>query len=422
MANVTPNSPVEPQTLDPDELKTAFNQSSGAYKVWIDREQPETGRGIGVAVVDTGIDGQHPDFRTSTTDPTSRVVASAIVNPYATGAGDGYGHGTHVAGLIAGDSGKRPAGDPLSGAYAGTAPDAHLVNVKVADDDGNATVLDVIHGLQFVVDHKDAYNIRVVNLSLRSTTEQSYRTDPLDAAVEQAWFRGIVVVAAAGNDGAGPGMLGHAPANDPFIITVGGVDDRATKNIKDDVTATWSSRGVTQDGFAKPEIMAPGTRLHSALAAGSRFAELCPACVQDGAYIRASGSSMSAGVVSGIAALVIERHPEWTPDQVKHALMEGRIMRSGEAEVAAQKAVLADGTRANRGVIPNELIDPRTGSIDFTRATWSRATWSEAIDPLRATWSRATWSCADCWSTSDIRVQALRATWSRATWSARLGD
>src|SRR6185503_1392804 len=129
-------------------------------------------------------------------DSTSRVVATATTNPYATSDNDSYGHGTHVAGIIAGNGGNRPSSDPLDGDYVGVAPDANLISVKVADEKGDATVLDAIYGLQFVVDYKSTYNIRVVNLSLESSDPQSYKTDPLDAAAEAAWFNGIVVVAA----------------------------------------------------------------------------------------------------------------------------------------------------------------------------------------------------------------------------------
>ena len=143
----------------------------------------------------------------------------------ATTAGDGFGHGTHVAGIIAGNSLNRPAGDPLRGKYIGVAPDANLIAVKASDEAGNSTILDVINGIQFVVDHKAEFNIRVLNLSLSSDTPQSYKTDPLDAAVEYAWQKGIVVVAASGNRGAVPDAVKYSPGNDPFVISVGGVDE-----------------------------------------------------------------------------------------------------------------------------------------------------------------------------------------------------
>ena len=158
-----------------------------------------TGAGVGVAVIDTGIDGGLVDF--SDAQGTSRVIASVVTSPDATTANDEFGHGTHVAGIIAGDGTRRPAGDPLAGRYVGVAPDANLIAIKASDDAGHGTILDAIYGLQFAVDHKADYNIRVINLSVSSTIAESYRTDPLDAAVEAAYFNGILVVAAAGNNG-----------------------------------------------------------------------------------------------------------------------------------------------------------------------------------------------------------------------------
>ena len=155
---------------------------------------------------------------------------------------------------------------PKKNRFMGVAPKANLVSIKVSDDDGNATVLDVIAGIQFAVDHKAEYNIRVLNLSLESTATESYKTDPLDAAVEAAWFKGIFVVVAAGNRGPGGDAVHHAPGNDPYVVTVGAVDDNGTKEISDDEPTSWSSRGTTQDGFTKPDIYAPGAKIVSNLA------------------------------------------------------------------------------------------------------------------------------------------------------------
>ncbi|MEK6326132.1 MAG: S8 family peptidase [Actinomycetota bacterium] len=443
------NAAVEQEgTVNPSALATAYNQSIRSQKAWA---AGHTGDGIGVAVVDTGIDGGLPDFRVSQTDPTSRVVASAVVNPAATRVGDSFGHGTHVAGLIAGNGTNRPAGDPLYGKYAGAAPDADLIDVKVADEDGNATVMDVIDGLQFVVDHKSKYNIRVVNLSLKSTEPESYRTDPLDAAVEAAWNSGIVVVVAAGNMGSAPDAVSYAPANDPYVITVGGVDDMGTKDVDDDALESWSSRGTTQDGFAKPDIVAPGARMVSTIPAGSVYTQLCPSCVTDGEYFRVGGTSMAAAVVSGEAALLVGADPTLTPNQVKaqivrrtravesakptdNLLVDGtgtpvavdadQFLELESAEAAVDKALNNDVTKKfNTGLTPNLLLDPVTGQIDYTRASWSRASWSDATDTLRASWSRASWSRASwsraSWSaTQQSCADFERASWSRASWSS----
>jgi serine protease AprX len=413
------NATVKSQTLvnfDPNKMATAFNQSVTASNLW----NQATGKGVGVAVIDTGVAGDLPDFRTSSTDSTSRVVASVVTNPNATTAGDTYGHGTHVAGLVAGDSGYRSSTDALRGKYAGSAPDANLISIKASDDDGRATVLDVIYGLQFAVEHKSDYNIRVVNLSLESTQAESYATDPLDAAVESAWFNGIVVVAAAGNRGTASDAVNYAPGNDPYAIAVGGVDDQGTKDTNDDLMADWSSRGTTQDGFAKPDFYAPGAHIVSNLSPNSAFASLCPTCLTaNNEYIRAGGTSMAAPIVSGVVADILQKRPNWTPDQVKGAILHTlKPLPSGGSEINALNAYNASGDKlySNQNLSPNGLVDPGTGTIDYTRASWSRASWSDAADPLRASWSRASWSC-NCSLTSNGSVDPSRASWSRASWS-----
>jgi serine protease AprX len=322
-----------------------------------------------------------------------------------------------VAGILAGNGGNRPGNDPLRGKYAGAAPDANLISVKISDDDGNATVLDAIYGIQFAVDHKAAYNIRVINLSVESEQAQSYLVDPLDAAAEAAWFNGIVVVAAAGNRGNTPGAVGYAPGNDPYVITVGGVDDQGTKDVKDDVAADWSSRGVTQDGFSKPEIYAPGAHIVATLAPGSAFERQCPSCIVSRDYIQAGGTSLAAPIVAGAVAAILERRPTWTPDMVKGALLNTKRTVEGGREIEANNAYKADANKlkANQGLTPNTLVDSATGAIDYTRATWRVADWDSASELLTAAWSRATWRCT-CSVTTTGDVDPTRATWRRATW------
>src|SRR5947209_6681406 len=164
------------QGVSGDQLQSTYDQTLGVTPLW---KFGVTGTGVGVAVIDTGIDGSLPDFAAN---GHSRVIVSAIDNPQATNADDGYGHGTDVAGIIAGNGNNRVGSDPLHGQYVGVAPNANLVSIKVADETGATTVLDVIYGLQFAVEHQAQYNIRVLNLSLDSATPQSYKTDPLDAA------------------------------------------------------------------------------------------------------------------------------------------------------------------------------------------------------------------------------------------------
>jgi serine protease AprX len=408
-----------PQTISTSNLVTKFPDTTHATAIWNKPGGGFTGKGVGVAVIDTGIAGDLVDF--SSSNGASRVVESAVTNPDATTANDLYGHGTHVAGIIAGNSNARPAGDPLRGDYIGVAPDANLISIKASDEDGQSTVLDVIYGLQFAVDHEADFNIRVVNLSLDSTTAQSYKTDPLDAAAEAAWFNGIVVVAAAGNRGDDADAVSYAPANDPYVITVGATDENNTSGAADDTIADWSSRGVTQDGFAKPDISAPGAHIVSDLAPRSVFATLCPTCLLGGGqYIRAGGTSMAAPMVAGGVADILQGHPSWTPDQVKAALKQGAntLAGTGVKTLEVNKANDANPTTpANQGLTPNALIDPATGQIDYTRSSWSRSSWSEAADLLRSSWSRSSWSRSSWSSTDSGGAEVARSSWSRSSWS-----
>jgi serine protease AprX len=401
--------------IDSSLIQTSYPESVQAPRAW----SAATGKGVGVAVVDTGIAGTLPDFRTSDSNSTSRVVATVATNPYAISDNDSYGHGTHVAGIIAGNSNARPAGDSLKGDYVGVAPDANLISVKVADEKGDATLLDVIYGLQFVVDNKSTYNIRVVNLSLESTDAQSYKTDPLDAAAEAAWFNGIVVVAAAGNRGTAGDAVDYAPGNDPYVISVGGVDDLGTKNTIDDTLADWSSRGTTQDGFAKPEVLAPGAHIVSNLAPNSAFTAMCPSCIVDGQYIRAGGTSMAAPMVAGAIADMLQARPGLTPDQVKATVLAtGRnVQASTLDEVSANGLVFGNvpTTNPNAGLTPSTLIDKKSGNIDYTRSSWSRSSWSRS-SWSRSSWSRSSWSC-NCSKTSSGTIDPTRSSWSRSSWS-----
>jgi serine protease AprX len=417
---VTRNAKTKPQGVSLSRIQSAYPASVDAPQLW-NYDTNVTGKGVGVAVIDTGIAGQMPDFR-SPGSSSSRVIASAVTNPDARTAGDAYGHGTHVAGIIAGNGWARSYTDPLRGKYVGIAPDANLISVKVSDDTGEATVLDVIYGLQFVVDNKAAYNIRVVNLSLESTSIGSYKTDPLDAAVESAWFKGIVVVTAAGNRGSSENAVSRAPGNDPYVITVGAYDDQASNADGDDSRPSWSSRGITADGFAKPDIHAPGSGIVSTLAPGSQFAAMCPTCIVDGQMIRAGGTSMAAPMISGTVALLLQYFPQLKPDQVKGMLTRNaRLINNRYPAVEAYKTLEAAyyGRTApgNQGLTPNNIVDASTGDIDYTRSSWSRSSWSNANDGLTADFARSSWSRSSWSSTDSADMDVTRSSWSRSSWS-----
>jgi serine protease AprX len=402
---------VEPSVLNYDNsLAQPMIHAIRADRAWF----RTTGRGVGVAVLDSGIAGDIPDFQTPGWNG-SRVIASAVTNPCATDATDEYGHGTHVAGLIAGNSLLYPSRDKLYGRYMGVAPRANLISVKVSDDDGNTTVLDVIAGIQFAVDNKAQYGIRVINLSLSSAVAESYKTDPLDAAVEQAWNSGILVVAAAGNEALTNDGVTFSPANDPWALTVGALDDRGTFSRLDDILAPWSSHGLTQDGVVKPDVLAPGGGLVSALAPESDFAHQCPTCVVDGRYFKAGGTSMAAAVVSGAAALLLEEHPTWSPARVKGALRATLVDVPGAGGVIDIYAALDSNSTWSTNLAPNTVIDPSTGLIDWTRASFRRASFRDAGGTnLSASWTRASFRC-DCGFTASGDVDPTRVSFRRVS-------
>ncbi len=423
------NNRVHNQGVDGGRLATTFPLSVGADRLWA---RGITGKGVGVAVIDSGVSGGAADFTRG--DGTTRIAANVLANPGATRAGDDVGHGTHVAGIIAGNSLNRDPSDPNYGLYEGIAPEADLITIKTADDEGNSTVLDVIDGLQFVVDHRDDLHIGVVNLSLTSDTPSSYLDDPLDAAVEFAWHSGIVVVTAAGNRGNAADAVQYAPANDPYVVTVGGVDQNGTSAPADDTVADWSSHGTTLDGLAKPDVLAPGAHITSTLAPGGLFAQLCPQCLVGDGYFTMSGTSMAAPVVSGAAALVLQARPDYNPDQVKQVLdASARPTAAATGELAADLAVdLNPGKGANQGNVPNVAVAEAlvAAGIDPTRATWTRASWTRAswtraswtrASWTRATWTdaewaRATWTCAGC-DAGGTQTESTRAQFTRSVWT-----
>jgi serine protease AprX len=288
------------------------------------------------------------------------------------GVRDENGHGTYIAGII-GASGK---------GYTGMAPESRMLSLRVSGSDGKALASDVVSALQWVVDHKDEHNIRVVNISLTSTIPDSYKQDPLDAAVEQAWMHGVVVVVSAGNYGSEAYSVDHAPANDPYVITVGGFDDRGTTESSDDAIADWSSHGVTVDGYTKPEILAPGFGITSTLAKHSEFARDHESSIVDKHYITLDGTSASAAVVSGAAALLLSDEPDLSPNEVKYRLMHTGNSVSGSAapSVNAGAAVTSDiAGEANLDAELNELIDPFTGEIMYDSVLWRSVLWRSVL-------------------------------------------
>lgn len=307
--------------LSPDrKVSRQLNYTTAAVNAGIAWKYGWTGNGVAIAIVDSGISSSGDLLGAK--KGASRVVYAEAFGGLS-GTLDSYGHGTHVAGIAAGDvSASR-------GRMSGVAPGADLINLRVLDGNGAGTDSAVISAMARVIELRNKYNIRVVNLSLGRPVFETYRLDPLCRAVEAAWKAGIVVVAAAGNGGRENtfGIQGYgtvlSPGNDPYVITVGAMKSMDTLSRGDDQIATYSAKGPTAiDHIAKPDLVAPGNRVVSTIGAGSHtLATLYPQNVVEGGYLRLSGTSMAAPVVSGAAALLLEQDPKLTPDQVKARLM-----------------------------------------------------------------------------------------------------
>ncbi|HME31892.1 MAG TPA: S8 family peptidase [Terriglobales bacterium] len=293
------------------------------------------GRGIGVAVIDSGII-DIPDLKKY-----SVVYSQNFVGNGSGSATDQYGHGTHVAGIIAG-TGNKSKGPNYSYTFQGIADNVSLINLRVLDQNGQGTDSQVIAAIQTAISLKSTYNIRVINLSLGRPVYESYTLDPICQAVEEAWKAGIVVVVAAGNEGRdnsantnGYGTI-TAPGNDPFVITVGAMNTKGTPSRADDVIASYSSKGPTlYDHLVKPDLVAPGNRIISLYTASLTLPKNYPgneipyslyqvngSTNASPTYYRLSGTSMAAPMVSGTVALMLQQTSALTPDQVKARLMK----------------------------------------------------------------------------------------------------
>jgi serine protease AprX len=306
------------------------------------------GQGIGVAVIDSGIT-PHAALK-------GKIVANVSMLANDPSALDEYGHGTHVAGIIAGGRTSTTSLYP-----SGIAPGVQLINVRVLGPDGSGFTSDVIAGIDWAVENRSRYNIRVINLSLGHPVMEPAATDPLCEAVRRAVMAGIVVVAAAGNAGqtdAGVRILGGvtSPGNSPYAITVGSLDTKGTNSRSDDTVAPYSSRGPAKFDFTvKPDLVAPGSRVVSLEANGSYLPTTYPllhrAGVGNNAYMHLSGTSMSAPVVSAAVALLLQGAPGLTTPHVKMALqagatpMEDGLMAAGAGslDIWASRQIAAKG-------------------------------------------------------------------------------
>jgi serine protease AprX len=288
-----------------------------------------TGAGIGVAVIDSGIASSHDDLGASATSKLGQRVAKFVdFVDNQTAKYDDWGHGTHVAGIIAG------SGYDSYGERAGIAPEATIISLKALDAEGKGRISHIIAALDWILTNRAQYNIRVVNMSLGAGVFESYNTDPLTLAAKRAVDAGIVVVAAAGNYGKAKdgttqyGAIG-APGNAPWVLTVGASSTEGTVDRRDDKIAGYSSRGPTMIDFAaKPDLVAPGTGTVSLATPNSLFYLTKASFLVPGKrpgllfqpYLTLSGTSMAAPVVAGTVALMLEANPNLTPNMVKAIL------------------------------------------------------------------------------------------------------
>ena len=456
VAEVTEDAPLRlyASSFDPStDVGSASNtaRAIGADRYW---QAGYTGQGVDVALIDSGVvpvDGLTapgkvilgPDLSYESQNPNTAHL-------------DSFGHGTHVAGLIAGrdDAAGAPYTDPSH--FTGMAPDARIVSIKVADAHGLADVSQVIAAIDWVAQHRDdGVHIRVLNLSFGTDSTQPWRYDPLAYAAEAAWRLGIVVVVAAGNNGTSTQTLTD-PAYDPNLLAVGAADTQGTVSSGDDTVASFSSTGVRRH----PDLVAPGTHLVSLRDPGS-FVDgtFSSTGAVTSRFFRGSGTSQAAAVTSGAAALVLSQHPELTPDQVKELLthsaqrldrqpetrqgageldlgvaFDTRPQRAHTSEDAARGTGTLEGSRGSYHVVADGVTlsgeqdifghnwdsaamaaAEATGSTwsggDWNGSTWSGSTWSGS------TWSGSTWS-GSTWSGSTWSGSTWSgSTWSGSTWS-----
>jgi serine protease AprX len=391
-----------------------------------------SGRGVGVAVLDSGV-AANPDLANRVVASVDVVAGTGLTS--AVPLGDAGGHGTHLAGIIAGD------GTASHGLYPGIAPRASIVSVRVIDAQGTTSLSRVLAGMQWILNNRAAYNIRVLNISFGAPAQSGYQGDLLAAAAETLNFAGVLVIVAAGNGGGLAGTI-ISPATDPYVLTVGAIDDHGSNNRSDYTVPSWSSRGPTPfDGLAKPDVVAPGSQVVSLRVPGSTLDTLLPGhrVIADGdlvaRHFRLSGSSVAAAIAVGTAALVIERYPAITTAQLRYQLKVTAHRLSGytvydqgagliDAADAADRvptAVPSTNLPVSNGFAqlakvrlqgqPFTWIDPSfNGGVDSKGQRWADVNWTNiAWDGI--TWQNLNW---EAFSWQGITWQGV--TWQGITW------
>ncbi|MDJ0962048.1 MAG: S8 family serine peptidase, partial [Acidimicrobiia bacterium] len=369
-----------------------------------------------------------------------------------------FGHGTHLAGIMVGldsdvdgDGGEDYYAEAQDGKFVGIAPDARLVSLKVADANGAVDVTQVIAAIDWVVQHRNdnGMNIRVINLSFGTDSLQDYQIDPLSFAVENAWKKGIVVVVAAGNDGAS--ALLRNPATNPYVIAVGAYDTHGTNVTGDDSIADFTNCGANSRTI---DIAAPGRSIISLRAPGSMADEQHPEARIDDRFFKGTGTSQAAAVVSGAVALMLDQRPDLTPDQVKHLLVDTADWTANTGSPCGRKKMLdlreitqeldeslptatqsfpaatglgsIDAARGSSRLYDNgveltgeqDIFGTEWNGASWSGASWSGASWS-AGEWNGASWSGASWSGASWSGASWSGASWSGASWSGASWSSK---
>ena len=415
-----------------DETTTAssFARTSGATQAWA---KGNLGEGVGVAVIDTGI--------SSMNDFAGRVVHGPDLSGEGTTV-DTYGHGTVMAGVIGGsgaDSVTR-----VGGSYTGVAPRAKLVSVKVAGRNGAVDVSTILQAMHWVSAYAPQYNIRVLNLSWGTKSAQHHTLDPLNYAVQRLWQQGIVVVVAAGNSGPNRGTV-TKPGDDPMVLTVGAFDDKQNLDSADDSLSAWSSRGPTAAGVSKPDVIAPGRSLVAARSYGSKVEVENPKALVTPSYIKGSGTSEAAAVVSGLAALMVAANPSLTPDQVKNQLAAtaspitgigsdaqgaGRVRLGaalsavpGPTKTQTATATGLGSLEASRGGTNvasdcnnDGVYEVIKGEIDVRCEAWNGVAWT-GVAWTGVAWTGVAWTGVAWTGASWNGVAWTGGTWSGVAWT-----
>ena len=406
LRSITPNGRVSGQSITSG---TIWPLATGVSSLLPGSASSSPRKAPGIAIVDSGVDtSRKVDFG-------SRIAASVDFTDRGDPGKDVNGHGTLVAGLAAGAT--SPSASPTSNLY----------SLRVVRPDGTAYAGDVIEAADWIYKNAFGNNIRVANFSLRNAFPNYAGYDPLDAAVRRLWLTGTVVVASAGNSGAGR-ML-YAPASDPFVITVGASDIADTVTRTDDSNAPWTSYGYTAEGFAKPELGAPGRWMIGPVPYGSTLASTFKDRLLTPGYMWMSGTSFSAPVVSGIAAQILARHPGFTPDQVKGALMVTArrapfaaplSLGVGEVDAAAAAAVSSPpnpNQNLYRFVRGDSSFDwDAWNTYVATNASWTNASWTDA-SWTDASWTDASWTDASWTDASWTDASWTDASWTDASWT-----